>query len=314
MMYTLIIRCYCGPRPAGKVSVMICNTGAAKLNTATTLNTLNATNPALRAFENVSDSIASFSGPGGGGGRSKPSIVSLSSPFTDPTATTPMMLFLLTRFRSFNGVVVFIAFVSFNFRSRQDAITTTTDGLLLLVLSDDDDDDEEEEEEEEEHEQEHEEETKLAVVLAMKAALVDVVWIASMCVRVCLSSLPLLDWICEEKISHSPLGKKMIKKNFRIRAREENGPSCRRVRRSKRDARTRRGAFSLALPLSFFLFCAVSFCVSSSFLLLLLLRQRTEFARGNGKERALTLADEEEEPLFLFSPKGGLSEENDARE
>ena len=181
MMYTLIIRCYCGPRPAGKVSVMICNTGAAKLNTATTLNTLNTTNPALRAFENVSDSIASFSGPGGGGGRSKSSIVSLSSPFTAPTATTPMMFFLLSRFRSFNGVVVFIAFVSFNFRSRQDAITTT-DGLLLLVLSDDD------EGEEEEEGQEHEEETKLAV-LAMKAALLDVVWIASMCV--CVYLLPL---------------------------------------------------------------------------------------------------------------------------
>ena len=50
----------------------------------------------------------------------------------------------------------------------------------------------------------------------------------------------------------------MIKKNFRIRAREENGPSCRR-RRSKRDARTRRGAFSLSPPRAFFLSFFLSF-------------------------------------------------------
>ena len=155
---------------------MICNTGAAKLNTATTLNTLNTTNPALRAFENVSDSIASFSGPGGGGGRSKSSIVSSSSP---PIAPTPItMLFLLSRFLpSCNGVVVvvFIAFASCNVRPRQDVdAITTTDGLLLL---------DEDETEEQEHEEEEEE--KLAVVLAMNAALLlDVVWIASMFVYI----------------------------------------------------------------------------------------------------------------------------------
>ena len=158
---------------------MICNTGAAKLNTATTLNTLNTTNPALRAFENVSDSIASFSGPGGGGGRSKSSIVSSSSP---PIAPTPItMLFLLSRFLpSRNGVVVvvvvFIAFASkCNVRPRQDVdAITTTDGLLLL---------DEDETEEQEHEEEEEE--KLAVVLAMNAALLlDVVWIASMFVYI----------------------------------------------------------------------------------------------------------------------------------
>jgi len=155
---------------------MICNTGAAKLNTATTLNTLNTTNPALRAVENVSDSIASFSGPGGGGGRSKSSIVSSSSP---PIAPTPItMLFLLSRFLpSFNGVVVFIAFASCNVRPRQDVdAITTTDGLLLL---------DEDETEEQEHEEEEEEEEKLAVVLAMNAALLlDVVWIASMSVSI----------------------------------------------------------------------------------------------------------------------------------
>ena len=79
------------------------------------------------------------------------------------------MMFLLSRFRSFNVVVVlFIASSFINFRPRQqdddenddDAIATTTDGLLL-VPSDDDDDEEEEEED------------KLAV-LAMKAALPDV--------------------------------------------------------------------------------------------------------------------------------------------
>ena len=158
---------------------MICNTGAAKLNTATTLNTLNTTNPALRAVENVSDSIASFSGPGGGGGRSKSSIVSSSSP---PIAPTPItMLFLLSRFLpSRNGVVVvvFIAFASCNnVRPRRDVdAITTTDGLLLL---------DEDETEEQEHEEEEEEEEKLAVVLAMNAALLlDVVWIASMSVSI----------------------------------------------------------------------------------------------------------------------------------
>lgn len=168
---------------------MICNTGAAKLNTATTLNTLNATNPALRAFENVSDSIASFSGPGGGGGRSKSSIVSSSSP---PIAPTPItMLFLLSRFLpSCNGVVVvFIAFASFNLRPRQDVdAITTTDGLLLL-------------DEDEEHEHEEEEE-KLAVVLAMKALLLlDVVWIASMFVYIYPLYLTIFV-LCEEKISN----------------------------------------------------------------------------------------------------------------
>ena len=74
-VYTTV---YCGPLPAGKVSVITRNTGDAKLNTLTAPNTLNTTNPAFHAFENVSDSIASFSGPGGGGGRSK-SISSSSS-------------------------------------------------------------------------------------------------------------------------------------------------------------------------------------------------------------------------------------------
>jgi len=171
---------------------MICNTGAAKLNTATTLNTLNATNPALRAFENVSDSIASFSGPGGGGGRSKSSIVSSSSP---PIAPTPItMLFLLSRFLpSRNGVVVvvFIAFASCNnVRPRRDVdAITTTDGLLLL-----------DEDETEEHEHEEEEE-KLAAVLAMKALLLDVVWIASMFVYVYPLYLTIFV-LCEEKISN----------------------------------------------------------------------------------------------------------------
>jgi len=171
---------------------MICNTGAAKLNTATTLNTLNTTNPALRAVENVSDSIASFSGPGGGGGRSKSSIVSSSSP---PIAPTPItMPFLLSRFLpSFNGVVVFIAFASCNVRPRQDVdAITTTDGLLLL---------DEDETEEQEHEEEEEEEEKLAVVLAMKALLLDVVWIASMSVYIYPLYLTIFV-LCEEKISN----------------------------------------------------------------------------------------------------------------
>ena len=77
-VYTTV---YCGPLPAGKVSVITRNTGDAKLNTLTAPNTLNTTNPAFHAFENVSDSIASFSGPGGGGGRSK-SISSSSSSST----------------------------------------------------------------------------------------------------------------------------------------------------------------------------------------------------------------------------------------
>ena len=186
---------------------MICNTGAAKLNTATTLNTLNTTNPALRAVENVSDSIASFSGPGGGGGRSKSSIVSSSSP---PIAPTPItMPFLLSRFLpSFNGVVVFIAFASCNVRPRQDVdAITTTDGLLLL---------------DEDEEQEHEEEVeKLAVVLAMKALLLDVVWIASMSVYIYPLYLTIFV-LCEEKISNVREKKRL--KYFRVapRARKWN--------------------------------------------------------------------------------------------
>ena len=101
-----------------------------------------------------------------------------------------------------------------------------------------------------------------------------------------------------KKRYYQMFGKKMIK-ILQSRAARENGPSCRR--RSKPDARTRRGAFSYC---SFFS-RVWSFCVSSSFISLslslslssALFSSTTNQIRecGKGKVRALTRADKEEE-------------------
>ena len=98
------------PLLLGNVSIIILKTGPAISNTVTTQATLSSANPIFNTVEKVSDSIASFSGPGGGFGLS-----------------SSLLLTALV-------IITLIFFVCFLISDIFLAVVIVTVALLLLLL------------------------------------------------------------------------------------------------------------------------------------------------------------------------------------